>query len=263
MTIATGGLSNPFHFEEWVYPAYRNTIGKVASDPRPRSGERTFVAVLAGQSNISNWGVTKYTPAHQSKIDNVSFVDGGCYQGNDPALGASGADGSWLFRFADKLITAGTFDRVILVPNAVGGSTIEHWQPSSILGHHLPVSFRRCAELGLTVDAVLWQQGESNHGTTGADYQALFASMIAPIRDAGYNAPWFLGKSTWVPGGVTAAGVRAACDALVNGVDIFAGADTDTLGASYRQSSGTSPHFTDAGSDAAAGLWASAIQAVF
>lgn len=262
MTFAVGGVADPFSIKEWIYPPYTDLTGKVTSNPRLIPVERTFVGILAGQSNISNWGVTRYTPAHLSKIDNINIVDGGCYQGKDPALGATGVDGSWLFRFADKLIAAGTFDRVMLVPIGVGGTKIEQWLPSALLGQHLPVAFRRCAGLGLNVNAVLWQQGESNPSTSSADYQALFASMITPLRAAGYSAPWFVGKSTWLPGSGVSAGVRAACAAVVDGVNIFAGADTDTLTTGYRQPD-PSPHFNDAGSNAAADLWVSAIRAVF
>lgn len=55
--------------------------------------------------------------------------------------------------------------------------------------------------------------------------------------------------------------IRAALGAVVNGVDIFAGADSDPLTTGYRQPS--IPHFNDAGSVAAANLWVSAIRAVF
>lgn len=227
------------------------------------SGEKTLVAVMAGQSNIANYGVTPYTPTHISKIDNISFLDGGCYQGKDPALGATGHDGSWLFRFADKLISEGTFDRVMLIPVAVGGSTIEEWAPNGVLQNHLRVACRRAAAHGLLVNAILWQQGESSHHLTSSQYQLNFAAMRAQVLADGFDPNWFVGKSTWMPAGVGASSaIRDACGALVDGVKVFAGADTDDLSSStYRQFGGSSPHFTDTASDIVADRWVDAIQA--
>jgi lysophospholipase L1-like esterase len=52
-----------------------------------------------------------------------------------------------------------------------------------------------------------------------------------------------------------------AVDAAVNGVDVFAGANCDTLGASFRQSDNL--HFNASGADAVATRWKTAIDAVY
>ncbi|MCY1538983.1 hypothetical protein D9M68_745490 [compost metagenome] len=126
------------------------------------------------------------------------------------------------------------------------------------------VASRRCRALELPTPTYVWQQGESSHATSIADYLTPLRAIIASVRDEDMNsARWLIGKSTWSTDGVTyktSPTTREACAAAVNNVDIFAGADTDTLlGPTYRSAAG-GLHFTAAGADAAAQLWADAIR---
>lgn len=241
-----------------ISPGYNVTYGRGTANPR--GNEDAGVFIVAGQSNGANHAIGGlYIPTNSSEIGNLNFLDGGMYQGQDPALGASGTGGSWLFRFADSLISEEVYDRVVIVPIAVGGSSINDWLPAGILGRHLAVAYRRCAALSLSVTAVLWQQGESDHGMASATYQSNLQSVIETAREAGIAAPFLVGKSTYNAGNVDN-DIRAACTAIVDGVGIFAGADTDALtGESYR--AGDLTHFNAAGAAAAASLWAGAVEA--
>jgi hypothetical protein len=235
---------------------------KSIRDPRLTSGETTGVFVVAGQSNCANTVDTLYTPTNSDKVDNLNVFDGGLYAFVDPPVGCAGILGSWLGRLGDKLIAASVFERVIFCPIGVSATAIASWVPGGPLNQNLVVAAKRLAAVGLSVTAFLWQQGESNHGTSRASYAASLADVISTPRDEGFNAPWFLAKSTLIAG-ATDSNVRGAIDDTVNGTDIFAGADTDTLtGTTYRQAS-NDPHFTATGADAAAGLWTTALNAVF
>lgn len=184
--MASFSNTDPYDIEEIAgLQSYNNTDGKVVADPRLVAGENTFVAVMAGQSNIANYGETKFTPTNAAKVHNLSIVDGGMYRGKDPALGAGGVDGSWLFRFADSLVTAGTFYSVILVPIGVGSTRVDQWQSSGVLGRHIPTSCRRCDAHGLTISAFLWQQGESDQAKAVATYQTRLMDVINTTRAAG------------------------------------------------------------------------------
>jgi hypothetical protein len=236
--------------------------------PLLNTGEATGVFVIAGQSNCGNNVDTAYVPTNAAKIDNLDINDGGMYAAADPLLGCTtnlliAGQGNLFTRFADKVITAGIFARVILIPVGVGGTPISSWQTGGGFSNRTVVAARRAHAVGLSVTAFIWMQGESDtvNGTLQAAYAAGLAQVIAAPRAEGYNAPWFIGKCSYITGGVSAA-VQAAQAAAVNGTDIFAGANTDTLtGGTNRQADLT--HFNAVGADAAATLWNTAVDAVF
>jgi len=235
---------------------YPSPLGRALRSPSLVEGEETGVFIVAGQSNCCNHVDTLYAPVSQ-KVENLNIFDGAIYQAIDPLLGCNATSGNWLGRFADKLIAAGKFARVILVPCGVGATSITQWSVGGNLNDLLAVSFARCAALSLPVSAVLWQQGETDgqNGMAQATYQAALAGLISQQRAMGNLAPWLIGKSTY-DGGVSSTAIRSALAAVVDDTTIFAGADTDTLTGSNRQADQT--HFTAAGADAAAGLWADA-----
>lgn len=225
------------------------------------SGQRVKVFVGVGQSNIANTVSAKHTFTNPAVVDNFNMFDGGLYAAEDPLLGAQpyGGQGNWLSWFADKLIAADYCDRVILAPIALGSTTAARWAPGGDMYHSLLMVCKRLATAGLPVSAFLWQQGESDRGTTQAAYQSSVGAMISAIRAAGYDEPWLLGKSTASTGVSQDANIAAAINALVNGTDIFAGADTDELvGSTYRADGA---HFNPTGADAAASLWVAKVQA--
>jgi hypothetical protein len=241
----------------------RNTDSKSIRTPRLNAGESTGVFIIVGQSNCCNSVPSAYSPANASKIDNILIYNGGTYAGADPMLGCENISpgvllGNWVTRFADKEITGGKYARVILMPIGIGGTTIAQWAPGGELNPRLLVAPKRLASVGLTVSAFIWMQGESNHGTAQATYSAALTTVIGTPRASGFNAPWIIGKCTYITGTIDA-NVQAAQVAAPNGTTIFAGADTDTLTAASRQADNT--HFTDAGSDAAAALWVTAVNA--
>lgn len=265
---STTSRPDPYIFPEWAAgnpPGGNNRpAGKAIRNPRINAGENTGVFIVAGQSNASNYTMgAAYTQANPSKIDVLNIYDGGVYAATEPVLGCEtyGSDqtrGNIFVQVADQLISAGVFQRVILIPIAIGGTPVNLW--TTPFGDRLMVAFRRAQAVGLTVTGVLWMQGEADPGNTQAVYQADLASVIAKPRAQGFAAPWFIGRCTYFTG-TTSAAVRAAQTAIVNNVDIFAGADTDTLTAAYRYDNG---HFNSTtGAAAAATLWKNAIDAVF
>jgi hypothetical protein len=258
--FATGSIRDPMSVGiDIVHPPH--VANRQQRSPLLLS-EKTGVFIFAGQSNIANYADQPHTPVNASKVDQINVLDGGCYEALDPLVGASGPWGSWICIFADKLIDADVFDRIILVPIAVGSSSIQNWLPGSLLGNNIAAAYQRCKALNMPVDGVLWQQGESTHVTNPNDYYAPMMTIINHLRSEGCAAPWFLGKSTYSTGdGVTyqtSPGTRAGIDLAVAGdPHVYAGADTDDLiGGTYRSARpGNSLHFTEAGQQATATRW--------
>ncbi len=90
------------------------------------------------------------------------------------------------------------------------------------------------------------------------------ASVIGTVRNAGFNAPWFLAKSTMQSDGVTLVPtVRAAVAAMANGTDIFLGPDIDARSGATNRNASSMPHLTDIGAQLVAGDWYTALDAVF
>lgn len=246
----------------------RDTSSKAVRDPRLVAGEATGVFIIAGQSNACNMVDALYTPTHATKVDNVNIYDGGTYAAVDPLLGchniASVASvyGSIWGRMGDKLIAATAYDRVILVPIGIGATNMIDWRDAGPLRDRFGIALGRLAAVGLSATAIMWMQGEGDNvgGTSQANYESWLTTMISGVRAGGDTTPWLIGQCTYY-NGTTSAAVRAAQAAVVNGTDIFAGADTDTLtGTSVNRQSDNS-HLKAAGADAAAGLWRDAIVA--
>lgn len=235
---------------------------KTIRDPRISEGENTAVFIVAGQSQAANYAEPS-TPTNGSKIDQISIDDGGTYAAVDPLLGCNNGSnaGNLFIRVADKLITNGTFDRVILVPCAIGGTSIALWTAGGVLHSRLLAASARCAARSLPVTAVLWHQGERDgaDGMGQSTWEGHFANLLAAFRATGEDCPWIVARST-LQGNKTSSAIRAAQAAVVFGT-VYAGPDTDTLTGGTNRSDGT--HFTATGANSAAELWVAAIDAVF
>lgn len=255
-----------------------NMVAYSIRDPRLNAGERTAVFIAFGQSLAASFGGGPvYVPTHAAKIDQISIFDGGCYGYADPILGAQysiksgtlntvGNGGSNWGRMADRLIDAGWCDRVIMIPIAVGGTSAAQWDPySNELYPRLAVASRRAKALGLTVTAVLSQIGEQDNWiqTQQAPWAGSMLNIINAQAAEGFTSPWLIAKSTHyisqtVAGSVVSPMVRAAVDSIVNGKNIMAGPDIDTLGDAYRYDLA---HMNSSGLDASSDLWKTAIMA--
>lgn len=246
--------------------ALKDPRGRTIKSPLIVAGETTGVFIVAGQSLADSSVNATYSPTNASKIDEINVFDGGCYQAADPMIGASAAGaayGCFFLRLADKMIIAGKFQRIILVPIAMGGSSITDWAPGGIYHLKLLAAPKRVIAAGIplnAISAVLWQQGETDASNSmlQATYKANHDAMTTAFRALHGNIRWFLAKSTTI----NYAPIRSAVDQIVAaGPQTFAGADTDTItGGTNRYDS---VHPTATGADAMSSLWVTALSAVF
>jgi hypothetical protein len=220
--------------------------------------------VFLGQSNFSNVNPTIYTPAN-STVYNFNIVDGGLYSMSPtagPVLGTSTNSplgyGCTCSRICDTLVTNGNFPAVVMVPAAVGGTQISQWQNDG--WNVMAVTFARLASLGLTPNAVLWGQGESDTqaGTSQANYTAGLNGVISVIR-AWTNAPIFIAQQSWNAGTTSTNVTNAQAAAVNHSSGIWAGPNADSLNATSRQ--GDNTHFNDSGAASYASLWITALHA--
>jgi regulator of replication initiation timing len=220
-------------------------------------GERKRTAVIAilGQSNAANHGSGQYSAQH--RVDNFNIYDSKIYHAADPLLGASGDGGNFATRLGDKLIEAGLFDRVILAPIAMGGTTVEQWADEGMFNRRIIVLIRRLHDIGLNIDYILWHQGEGNNGMgdrEGRQYRKNLWEVVSTFRRYGVNAPFFVSLATFCVGPhANAENIRAGQKSAVDPrAGIFLGPDTDLIGPERRWDG---CHFNEIGLDMAAALW--------
>jgi hypothetical protein len=224
----------------------------------PVSG-RTAIIVVHGQSNAGNYGSARHTA--REAVDNFDPATGKCFAAADPLLGTDGIGGSFATRLGDMLIQAGRYDRVIFVPLARGGASL-----AFLNGEGVELTTNGIAKLkaaGLTPTHILFQQGETDAtSTTSAEhYVSLLHQLVKRFRDAGFDAPFYLSRSTKCdyvePKNIAA--VRAGqLSAVDEALKIRPGPDTDTIGNEGRSPDGC--HMNEAGTLANAALWAAFIK---
>ena len=261
MTFAAGSPIDPLQYlETAIATGYRDETGKTVVNPAIIPGQRTFCAIVAGQSLAANSQTPPlYNAVHPNNMVNVNPFTSKAYLGADPAIGPSSQMGSWLWRCADMMVDAAWADKVIFAPIASGGSSIEQWVDGE-LRLNLLATWLRMVALNARPGRVLWQQGETNRGQPTAYYQDKLTTLILNFRAAiGWEIPWFIAYSTYGDGAPSPT-IRAAVANVVASVpNVFIGADTDTLGLEYRQPDLV--HLLATGSQANAVMWFNAIRA--
>jgi len=246
---------------------HADTSGRTEVSAALDPEENTAVILVAGQSLATNAGETPYTPS-SSKVQQINIYDGLVYELVDPVLGASSTSGSWISRLGDKLITAGTWERVIFIPIAIGSTSALQWSPDGNQHHRFNVGIKRARQHGYALTAILWDQGnrDANAGTSSQDYQDRVNALIAASRTWGpvsADTPWFIATETMKNDTDVSATIQAAQAAIVAADDnVFAGANTDSLTGATNRQSGIS-HLTDMGNDNNADLWKAVLDAHF
>lgn len=187
--------------DERANPAIKtDQFGRLLSYPGkteivcPLQDEKTAVLLLIGQSNAANYQGQR----HQSADDRVvNFSAGRCYRAASPLLGADGQMGETWTLLGNKLIQSGLYRTVILIPAAVGGSSVDRWADGGDLNAMMKEVIRAALER-CTITGVLWNQGAADFilGTPEDQYRADLKSLIDSIRAAGVRAPFFITRSS-------------------------------------------------------------------
>jgi hypothetical protein len=248
-----------------------NTNGRALRNQGIDNTQRTLVIISAGQSNMTNVAPSSFTPVNASAIDNFNVNDGAIYAAVDPLVGCSNVAtpflGNPMLRVADTLITNGKFDRVILTPVSIDGTTVSQWETT--FSNRITVAIQRLAAKGIKESpyvtiVILWGQGESDHGTSQSAYQNSLSNVIAATRAVGFSGKWFVAKQTYT--GTVDANIQAAQAGVVNpSNNVWAGPNADLLIGTVCNSTacrqGDNVHFSNAGSASYAQAWVDALAA--
>jgi len=221
--------------KSWPDRAFGRTdeFGRLLHDPTkmeipcPVQDATTAVLLVLGQSNAANYQGQRY----QSADDRVvNFSEGHCYVASSPLLGADGNYGESWTLLGIKLVNSGMYSKVILVPVAVGSTSIRQWAPGGSLNRTL-LAVIRDAKPHFAFTGVFWNQGASDFSlhTPGDLYRSELKSLIAMIRAEGVQAPFYITRSSLQldAGWSEDNPITRAQASLVDGKSIFAGPNTD------------------------------------
>ncbi len=233
---------------------------------------KTLVLITAGQSNWQDFTPTLFTPTNSSVVDGFNLYDSGSYSitaamcGTQLGTTAPQGPGNIAARVADTFVTNANFDRVVVAPVAISGTTVANWSTATLYNRVCQV-ISRLASRGMTPSttgvtfAFFWGQGESDQsvGTSQVNYTNSWNSMFSSMGSCGLTGfRTFVAEETWNGGAVSTA-VQNAQIALVNGTTIFSGGNLDSLNASNRNADNI--HFNDTGAAAAATIVYNAMHA--
>lgn len=177
------------------------------------------VVVLAGQSNMIGradivpgtdddytgiGGAKQYGFTAEAIISAVNPLD---HNGE-----LAGDMGLWL-QFIKDAVIANTFDKpVLFVPVAQGGTSFigDNWNPgdTQYLAAVARINAAMATDVGNTLDAFLWHQGESDTANASylADITAMHTGMVSDVTSMTNTTPFIVGK---IAGGGTAPQIAA------------------------------------------------------
>lgn len=210
------------------------------------------VILLMGQSNAANYAGTPYKPVQP--VFNFNWANGRCYRAQDPLLGATGTGGSVWSRLGDALIESGRFKEVLLIPIAVGGSSVRDWAGEKGPAARAVRAAHELERYGLKITHVLWHQGEADYEMHKEVYERLFVRMTEYIRSNGVDAPVFV-ATTSICNNYGSDQVREAQQELpFRLANVYAGPDTDAIDSIFDRADNLC-HFSDRGVALHARLW--------
>jgi hypothetical protein len=253
--------------EKWTNPAVQtDQFGRLLSYPGkteidcPVQDTMTAVLLVIGQSNAGNYqGQRRQSPDDRV----VNFMGGHCYRAASPLLGADGRWGETWTLLGTKLVQSGLYRTVVLIPVAVGGSSVHRWAAGGDLNAAMVAEIRTAKARRYSPTAVLFDQGAEDFalGTPEVQYRSDLQSLIDTIRAQGVCAPFFItrcsiGGENWSEDNAVA---RAQASLADGQRGIFDGPNTDRDVTRFDRYDGY--HFSASGQEKFTDAWISLLRA--
>jgi hypothetical protein len=221
------------------------------------SSDDVMVFLAIGQSNAANYGDGTYV----CRNNVYNYYKGDLYPATEPLLGADGKGSSVWTRVADMLIDSGMYKKVIIIPCAIGSTSVECWD-EGFCKEKLAKTLDYLKKDNIKLTHVFWQQGETDNvnGTTKPEYKRRLKNIIKFIRDNQQsNVPFYSSITSYFPYdntkpfGIDTAISRAQEEVIKEMTNVRYGPFTDSLNLAYYRVDGV--HFTEKGLDKLAAEW--------
>jgi hypothetical protein len=139
---------------------YTNTNGRTVRSSVLPNPSTTLILIVDGQSlaGSSSTGAA-IVPTNDSHVFNFNIYDGGLYPCRNPELGTSLAPFAGTIAnpgnapgcsIGDSLVSASVFTDVVVVPNAIGGTSVADHSPGGAVYNRIAVTMGQLAKRGLT-----------------------------------------------------------------------------------------------------------------
>jgi len=202
--------------------------------PSGLNDDNTYCVVVAGQSNAASHGL----PRGRAGNGCFALTVSGWFAGEDPWPGSSGNGGSVWSRLAPQIRNSGMADHVVVGCVAAGSCRIDDWVSGGKLKGKLDELAQAYRNENLTVDAVIWHQGETESWQWTADpidYRQQLSSLVDRCQIQFPEAVIVICQTSRDVEGVVHPGIRLAQQVVCDGRDrVIAGPDTDALDETYR-----------------------------
>jgi len=210
--------------------------------------------LCVGQSNAANSGENP----RGIQVNVFNYFDGKVYPAKDPLLGATGRGSNVWTALGTELVRRKLAAKVVLVPFAVGGTSIERWQPNERVGQRLSEILSILRADKIHVDFVLWEQGESDDNLSGLEYSQRLLRVKGIFSVSGQNAPMIVALASRKRSGILPEVRRGQQMAAELVPCVFPGPDADSVFGPKARPEGI--HFSTFGQDQLAVMWADSIQ---
>lgn len=217
---------------------------------------RVMIFLAFGQSNAGNYGAGSYTCRNEV----YNYYKGDLYKAQEPLLGPDGGGTSVWTRVADMVIDSGLYDKVVIVPCAIGGTSVKCWAEGPCKKKLLEtLDYLQADSINLT--HIFWDQGETDNvdNTTTDEYKRRLGEVIKMIRSRNFKAPFFTTISSYFPynndnvNGIDPDIVNAQKEMISKMSGVKEGPNTDSLNLAYYRADAV--HFTEKGLDILAMKW--------
>lgn len=214
----------------------------------------TMIALAIGQSNAASTSNKLYEPHNEV----LSYYNGMFYKAKEPLLGSGGDGGCVWTILADKLIDSNIYKRVILVPIAVGSTSIENWI-SGPVAQKLDKVLDELNKNGIKLTHIFWHQGESDTGSDKLTYKTNLKTLVDKIWKNGQRAPFYCSVATYnayINNGLNGVDTTLQCaqtEFVHENQNVLLGPNTDKLIFAIDRYDGQ--HFSGIGNLKYADLW--------
>ena len=243
-------------FNRWIDTQHKQQI------QCPVQTQSTGVLLIIGQSNAANHAERKYTTQFPERV--VNYFQGKCYVAASPLLGSTGDQGEFITPLADELIKNGTFQNIVILSSAIGGTAISRWQEGGDLNRMLMSNIKDLQNKYQITD-IFWHQGEEDFfkETSQKDYVQSFESLMGSLQKAGVKAKVFIAVSTKCsinPSWKQDNPISLAQQSLVDNQQIFLGINSDAELEKLDRRVEDECHFSASGQEKAIAAYTQAIQ---